>query len=126
MGNNSNRNYYFKDIFKPNILIHFWIPDVKTLVFYQAIRKRAHEVIEVSMQNSKLIKLIIGKNLTSISRDLLLENAAKSKLVKNYNFSEKKATELITKFQNDFTKAENNHSTALQLHSVLIDYLREK
>ena len=115
VGNKSNRNYYFKDIFKPNILIHFWIPDVKTLVFYQAIRKRAHEVIEVSMQNSKLIKLIIGKNLTSISRDLLLENAAKSKLVKNYNFSEKKATELITKFQNAFTKAENNHSTALQL-----------
>ncbi len=115
VGNKSNRNYFFKDIFNPNILIHFWIPDVKTLKYYQAIRKRVHESIDVSMQNSKLIRLIIGKNLTSISRDLLLENAAKLKLVKNYNLSEKKATELITKFRNDFIKAGINHSSALQL-----------
>ena len=123
VGNKENRNYYFKDIFKPNILIHFWIPNVKTLVFYQAIRKRVHEVIEVSMQNSKLIKLIIGKNLTSINRDLLLENVAKLKLVKNFGLSEKKATEVIAKFQSDFRKANNNHSSALQLIAQQESYI---
>jgi putative glycosyltransferase (TIGR04372 family) len=116
VGNKTNRNYYFKDIFEPYVLIHFWVPNVKSLILYQAIRKRVHEIIEISLQNSKLIKLILGKNLISMDRNILLQNAAKLKLIENYGMSEKKAIELLTEFHNDYKKANgNNHSSALQL-----------
>ena len=113
IGHRKNRNKYFKYIYEPQVLIHFWLPYFRTISFQYALRKKVHSTIFKKLQNSWSLRIIIGRNIKCIDRKSLLDEIVTSNLVSNYSYSEKYASYLVEKFKSDFEFADNQHSSSL-------------
>ena len=114
VGHRKNRNKYFKHIYKPQILIHFWLPNFRRNHFNHAIRKRVHSTISNDLNNSWAIRMIIGRNIICLERDSILDQGVVNDLVSNNLFSKKNSKHLVEKFKSDFVFAKNKHSSSLQ------------
>ena len=110
VGNKSNRNKYLKYIFKPHKIIHFWLPNLTNINLYHALRKRVHEVIDSSLQKSKIINIVVRKNFNIIDRETLCNQAAIRNLTNDYSCSEEGAVELLKKFDHDFQNSFGNQA----------------
>jgi putative glycosyltransferase (TIGR04372 family) len=106
VGNRKNRNKYLKSLFKPYILIHFWLPSFSDINIYHALRLRVHDAISLYFEKSKLMRVMLGKNHIIIQRDILCDRAAARSLQLDYRFTEEDATSLVDKFNKDFIKVE--------------------
>jgi putative glycosyltransferase (TIGR04372 family) len=97
VGNRKNRNKYIRLLFKPYILIHFWLPFLNDINIYQALRLRVHNAVNLYFKKSKIVRILLGKKLDTISREFLCNKAAVSSLQRDYNFTEQEATNLANK-----------------------------
>lgn len=114
VGNRKNRNKYLKLLFKPHVLLHFWLPSLHNINIYQALRLRAHNTIEHFLKKSKIIKVIIGKNLCVVDREFLCNRVAVRNLQQDYQLSEERAAFLLNKFTNAYKVEE--HAPLASLH----------
>jgi|688.fasta_scaffold92779_2 hypothetical protein len=114
VGHRKNRNKYFKYIYEPQILIHFWLPYFRINFFNHALRKRVHSTILNDLNNSWLLRIIIGRNIVCIERDSILDKGVVNDLISNYLYSEKHSRYFVEKFKSDFEFAKNKHSSSLQ------------
>ena len=114
VGHRKNRNKYFKYIYKPQTLIHFWLPYFRTNFFNHALRKRVHSTISNDLQNSWSLRIMIGRNIVCIERDLVLDEGVINDLISNYLYSDKYSKYLNEKFKSDYEHAKNKHSSSLQ------------
>ena len=101
VGSRSNRNKYLKFLYKPYILLDFWLPNIKNINIYHALRKVTHDRIESAFKNSKLLEILIMGKVDVISREPLLKNATIKSLVRDYSCTNDEATRI----QNEFDKA---------------------
>ena len=126
VGNRKNRNKYLKSLFKPYILIHFWLPSLSDINVYHALRLRVHVAISSYFEKSKLVRIMLGKNHFIIQRDILCNKAAARSLQLDYRFTEEDATNLVDKFNKDFVKVEPGAPLAslyyLAQQKTLINY----
>ena len=104
VGNKYNRNKYLKLFFEPYVLLHLWLPRIRDINIYHALRKRVHGIIESLFEQSKLLNAIIGRKLSIIQRENLLDNAAINNLIDEYNYSEASAVELLENFDSVYRK----------------------
>jgi putative glycosyltransferase (TIGR04372 family) len=107
VGNRKNRNKYLKQLFRPYILIHFWLPSIKDINIYHGLRFRTHKNIDLFLQKSKLIKIILRKNLSIISREDLCTRAAVRNLQRDYRLTEKSAITQVDNFNAQYMKTES-------------------
>lgn len=125
VGNRKNRNKYLKLLFKPHVLLHFWLPSLHNINIYQALRLRAHNTIEHFLKKSKIINVIIGKSLCVVDREFLCNRAAVRNLQQDYRLSEERAAFLLNKFTNAYKVEENAPLASLHYlaqQKTLINY----
>ena len=113
VGSSQDRNKYFRELYKPNILIHYWLPKIKA----NRIHLRVHTGLMIinSIEKSLLIQIFNpGVRFCCESGDLV-DQGAKQLLVGKYQISEEKAQNLIEKFKQDFKESSNVNGSSISL-----------
>ena len=113
IGHRKNRNKYFKYIYAPQVLIHFWLPYFKSFDLNHKLKTKVHLTILNILQNSWSLRIVIGRNIKCIERDSLLDEAVISELMSNYSYSEEASSNLVEKFKLDFRLAGSDHSSSI-------------
>ncbi len=119
IGNKHNRNYYFKELYKPSNLLHFRIPNFQDINLYHAVRNRVHSIIKQTLIDSKIILIIIGHNLQLIDRDELGLLATNNSLARDFLVPSMNTSNLISEFDQVFSKSSLKHNSSWQ-------YLRQQ
>jgi hypothetical protein len=115
VGSKKHRNKYLSLLYKPFVVINFWLPNILDISVYQAVRKRCHSIIEYKLKNSRLINYIFDSNLEIIDREILLHNSAVKSLSNIYSVSAKKATKLIEDIDFQYVSS-LGHQSSCSLH----------
>jgi len=113
VGHKKNRNKYFKDLYKPNLLIHFWLPNIRPIQLYHALRNRTHLIISDLLRDSPITRVLLYVNLEIVDRDTVLDKTVLNHLVNNFSISKQSALGLINDFKNNYIKSSNKHSSSL-------------
>jgi putative glycosyltransferase (TIGR04372 family) len=113
VGSSYDRNKYFKELYKPNILIHFWLPRIKR----HKVNLRVTTGLSIikSIEKSLLIRVVNSKIRFCCKQFEAADQAAKQLLINDYVMSENKANDLIAKFKDEFIKSDNINNSSLQL-----------
>ena len=113
VGSSYDRNKYFKELYKPNILIHFWLPKIKSHKIN--LRVKTGLSIIKSIEKSLLLRVVNSKIRFCCEQFDAVDQAAKQVLINDYAVPENKAHNLIKKFKDDFTNSGNINNSSLQL-----------
>jgi putative glycosyltransferase (TIGR04372 family) len=113
VGSSYDRNKYFKELYKPNILIHYWLPRIKS----HKVNLRVTTSLNIikSIEKSLLIRVINSKIRFCCDQFDAVDQAAKQVLINDYAVPENKAHNLIKKFKDEFTNSGNINNSSLQL-----------
>ena len=113
VGCSYDRNKYFKELYKPNILIHFWLPRIKS----HKVNLRVTTSLSIIkfIEKSLLIRVVNSKIRFCCMQFDAVDQAAKQVLINDYTMSEDKAHGLIIKFKDEFIKSGNINNSSLQL-----------
>jgi hypothetical protein len=118
VGNRNNRNKYLKNMFKPFLLVHFWLPNIKDINIYHALRLRVHNVIDLSLRESVLVKILLRRNIEIVTRYTLLNTAAVESLQRDYHFSREDSTRIVKKFDSVYSRNQSETSMS-SLHYLV-------
>lgn len=113
VGSSYDRNKYFKELYKPNILIHYWLPRIKK----HKVNLRVTTSLSIinSIEKSLLIKVINSKIRFCCKQFDAVDQSAEQVLINDYAMSENKAHNLIKKFKDEFRNSDNINNSSLQL-----------
>jgi hypothetical protein len=113
VGHRKNRNKYFKYVYAPQVLIHFWLPYFRAFDLNHKLKTKVHLTILNNLQTSWLLRVMIGRNIRCIERDILSDEIVTSELMSSYSYSEKDSKNLVEKFKLDFVLADSDHSSSI-------------
>jgi len=118
VGNRNNRNKYLKNLFEPYILLHFWLPNIKDINIYHALRLRVHDAIDLSFRKSSVVRILLKRNLVIVRRDVMLNASAISSLQRDYQLSKENSTRLLKNFDLVYSESQSEASMS-SLHYLV-------
>jgi len=113
VGSSLDRNKYFKELYKPYKLIHFWLPNIKynriplRVKVGLAIHKGLDKSIFLKKINSNLGPCVQQSDVVDLAATRLLEN--------KYRLSNEAAKKIVANLKYAFKAAENLNSSSIQL-----------
>lgn len=112
VGSKYHRNKYLKFLYKPHNLIHFWLPHIRNINIYHAIRGRTDDTIKLAFKESRFLNILTGKNFHVVSRLSMLNSAAITSLVNDYSCTKDNAIRKLREFDKayDFAGAKSQSS----------------
>ncbi len=126
VGSRSNRNKYLTSLYRPHTQLNFWLPSIKNINVYHAMRKVTHDRIESVFKNSKLLEILIMGRKDVIPRELLLKNATIKSLVSDYSCTIDEATRKQSEFDKAHQIAQGNNQISsghyLMQQKSLVDF----
>ena len=130
VGNRNNRNKYLKNLFEPYKLLHFWLPNINDINIYHALRLRVHDAIDLSFRKSRVVKILLKRNLVIVRRDVMLNASAISSLQRDYKLSKEDSTRIVKSFDSVYSKSQSETSMSslhyLVQQKTLVDYSLSK
>jgi len=111
IGSRDHRNKYLCFLYVPYTLLHFWLPRIHDINVYHALRKRAHDAIDLQLKESKIIKFMTGRNLQPVTRQSMLDLVATKNLENVHKLSESLARDFISKINLEYSIAQDRKET---------------
>jgi len=113
VGSSLDRNKYFKELYKPYKLIHFWLPNIK----YNRIQLRVKVgiAIQKSLDKSILLKKINSNLSPCVQQSDVVDLAATRLLENKYGLPNESAKKIIANLKYAFKSAENVNGSSIQL-----------
>lgn len=106
VGSKDHRNKYLRFLYIPYTLLNFWLPSIRDINLYQALKKRTHDVLEFQLKESATLKYLIDGNYQIITRQALLDSSAIKNLKSVYMLAEDSAIKLISEINLEYKLAQ--------------------
>jgi hypothetical protein len=106
IGSKDHRNKYLHFLYTPYALLNFWLPSIRDINLYQALKKRTHDMLEFQLKESATIKFLIDGNYQIVTRQTLLDSSAIKNLKSVYMLAEDSAMKLISEINLEYKLAQ--------------------
>jgi hypothetical protein len=106
IGSKDHRNKYLRFLYIPYTLLNFWLPSIRDINLYQALKKRTHDILDYQLKESATLKFLIDGNYQLVTRQALLDSSAIKNLKSVYMLAEDSALKLISEINLEYKLAQ--------------------
>lgn len=118
IGSKDHRNKYLRFLYIPYTLLNFWLPRIRDINLYHALKKRTHDVLDFQFKESAILKFLIGGNYQIVTRQALLDSSAIKNLMSVYKLTENSAIKLISNINLEYKLAQGKEASC-SLHYLV-------